>query len=118
MPVTVYHYPACSTCRKALAWLDRKGIAHTRVDIVKEPPPRGVLARVLEQSGGNLRALFNTSGQSYREGNFKERLPALTREQALEALSKDGKLIKRPLLISDKAALAGFDETVWGRALL
>ncbi len=118
MSVTVYHYPACSTCRKALAWLDRHGVAHTRIDIVKEPPSRSVLARVLPQTGDNLRALFNTSGQSYRDGNFKERLPTLSRDQALDALAADGKLIKRPLLITKDGALVGFDEAAWKRTLL
>ena len=27
MSLTVYQYPKCSTCRKALKWLDERGIA-------------------------------------------------------------------------------------------
>lgn len=113
MAITVYHYPACSTCRRALKWLDQRGIAHDRIDIVKQPPTREVLGRVLVANGGNLRALFNTSGQSYRDGNFKERLPMLSTEQALDALASDGKLIKRPLVVSERVALAGFHEAAW-----
>jgi len=118
MALTVYHYPACSTCRRALKWLEEHAIPHARVDIVQQPPSRAILERVLEHQNGNLRALFNTSGQSYREGNFKERLPKLTREQALAALAADGKLIKRPLLVDDWRSLVGFDEAAYRTALL
>jgi arsenate reductase len=118
MAPTVYHYPNCSTCRRALKWLDEHAIAHTRVDIVLQPPSRALLSQVLAQLGGNVRALFNTSGQSYRDGNFKERLPKLSEEQALDALAADGKLIKRPLLVATKLALIGFDEAAYRRALL
>jgi arsenate reductase (glutaredoxin) len=117
MAITVYHYPGCSTCRRALKWLDAQGIAHERVHIVEQPPKKTELTRALKTSGLALRALFNTSGQSYRDGNFKERLPALTEAQALDALANDGKLIKRPLLLGDDVTLVGFDEAAWKRAL-
>ncbi|MDB4990540.1 MAG: arsenate reductase related protein [Myxococcaceae bacterium] len=116
MALTVYQYPACSTCRKALKWLDEQGIAHERVHIVEQPPSQAVLARALDQ-GLPLRALFNTSGLSYREGNFKERLPTLSREQALAELAKDGKLIKRPFVAGERFTLVGFHEADWKKAL-
>jgi arsenate reductase (glutaredoxin) len=117
MALTVYHYPACSTCRRALKWLDQHGIVHNRVDIVQHPPSRAELQRILDETGGPMRSLFNTSGQSYRDGNFKERLPSLSAEAALTALEADGKLIKRPLAIGDGVALVGFEETRWAAAL-
>jgi arsenate reductase len=117
MAITVYHYPACSTCKRALKWLDSQGIAHERVHIVEHPPTKKQLARVRELGDLPLRALFNTSGQSYRDGNFKERLPTLSESAALDALASDGKLIKRPLVLGDEVALVGFNEEAWQRAL-
>lgn len=117
MTLTVYHYPACSTCRKALKWLTDQGIAHERVHIVEQPPTTAELAQPLDRHGLPLRALFNTSGQSYRDGNFKERLAKLSRDDALAALRADGKLIKRPFVVGPKVALVGFDEAAWRRAL-
>ncbi len=116
MPLTVYQYPKCSTCRKALTWLDQRGVTHARVDIVTAPPSKAVLASVLA-SGVPLRKLFNTSGESYRGGNFKEKLATMSDADALEALAADGKLIKRPLVVGDGVALVGFDEPAWKAAL-
>lgn len=114
--VTVYQYPACSTCRKALKWLDTKGIAYDAVHIVDEPPSEKLLKRALA-SGLPLKRLFNTSGESYKNGNFKDKLPAMTEAQALKALAADGKLIKRPFLVTEEAILTGFDEAAWQEAL-
>src|SRR5262245_10381721 len=107
MAVTVYQYPKCSTCRKALKWLDAHGVRYESVNIVERPPARSTLGRALQHAGLPLRALFNTSGESYRNGGFKERLPVLSQAEALSALAQDGKLIKRPLLIDGERVLVG-----------
>ncbi len=108
--ITVYHYPACSTCVKALAWLTAHDVAHERVHIVDSPPSVAVLRRALKRSGLPLAKLFNVSGVSYREGDFKSRLPGMSEAEALAALAADGKLIKRPLLLGEDFALVGFRE--------
>jgi arsenate reductase len=114
---TLYHYPGCSTCKKALAWLRAGSVNFRAIDLVLSPPTEGELRRYWEASGRPLGAFFNTSGQSYRDGNFKERLPTMSDDQKLAALAADGKLIKRPLLIRARGALlavaVGFREEEW-----
>jgi arsenate reductase len=117
MALTVYQYPKCSTCRKALKWLDEHGIAYKSVDIVSAPPSGAALKRALKQSGRELRAFFNTSGESYRAGGYKDKLAGMSEADALRELSADGKLIKRPLLIGYDMVLVGFDEKAWSSAL-
>ena len=117
--LTVYHYPRCSTCKKALKWLEAHGIEATLVDIVSSPPSRQLLARVLKDSGLPLQKLFNTSGELYREGNYKQRLAQLSEGDALEELAEHGKLIKRPIAVGTVAgktvALVGFREADYER---
>jgi arsenate reductase (glutaredoxin) len=113
MALKVYHYAKCSTCRKARAFLDRKGVAYDAIDIVLEPPSQKQLKEAMKRSGLPIKKMFNTSGQSYREGKFGERLPALSESEALAALAADGKLIKRPLVLGEDFALVGFDEAAY-----
>jgi arsenate reductase len=113
MPLKVYHYPKCSTCRKARAFLDRKGVSYDAVDIVLHPPSQKELKEAMKRSGLPIKKMFNTSGQSYREGKFGERLSTLSDSEALAALAEDGKLIKRPLILGDDFALVGFDEPTY-----
>jgi arsenate reductase len=109
----VYQHAKCSTCRKALAFLEKRGIEFESIDIVTRPPSKKELKNVLATSGLPIKKLFNTSGQSYRDGRFGERLPGMSEAEALAALAADGKLIKRPLVIGEDFALAGFDEPAY-----
>ncbi len=109
--ISVYQYPRCSTCRKALKWLDARGIDYTATDIVASPPSRQVLEDLWRRSGLPLKRFFNTSGVSYRGGGFKDRLPTMSDADQLEALAADGKLIKRPVVDAGEASvLVGFKE--------
>lgn len=116
MTITVYHYPRCSTCKKALAWLSARGVLVTTTDLVEAPPSANVLAEILEKSGAPLAKLWNTSGELYRAGNYRERVASMTREEALRELSAHGKLIKRPLVLGPRFALIGFREAEYDAA--
>lgn len=115
--LTIYEYSGCSTCKKALKWLDAHGLAYTKVPIVEQPPSAKQLQAVLRTAELPLKKLFNTSGQSYREGGWSARLGEVTEAEALAALAADGKLIKRPLLVGKGLALVGFDEAAYEDAL-
>ena len=115
--IKVYQYPKCGTCRKALAWLDANGVAYQSIDIVERPPSRTALAQARKLAGVPIRKLFNTSGQSYRQGGFKEALETMSDAEAIAALAADGKLIKRPLVLGDGFALVGFREAEWAEQL-
>src|SRR5438046_2644405 len=112
MAIKVFHYPNCSTCRKARKWLDARGVAYDAVDIVATPPKTAELQRALK-SGVPLKKLFNTSGQSYREGGWGQKLGDVDEAKALAALAADGKLIKRPFVLADDRVLVGFDEATY-----
>jgi arsenate reductase len=111
--VTVYQYPKCSTCQKALRWLDAHHIPYQSIDIVAAPPSLAVLTKAHGQSGLPIAKLFNTSGKSYREGDFKARLKGWSDALALAELAKDGKLIKRPLVMAGGVVLVGFDSAFY-----
>lgn len=100
-------YAACSTCKKAKTWLKENGHTVEVRPIVDEPPTKQELAKWIPLSGLPVRKWLNTSGQSYRALG-KERVDAMTDAQIVEALSKDGKLVKRPVLVSKDRVLVGF----------
>ena len=112
----VYSYNRCSPCRKALAWLAERGIAHKVYDITLTPPSKVMLAAA-HQSLGDRKLLFNTSGQSYRAMGAAA-VKALSDDQAMDALAADGKLIKRPFVeVNSSTYLTGFKPDLWELAL-
>lgn len=114
----VFQYPQCSTCKKALKWLAAHDIEFESIHIVDHPPTKAELRTALKGAGIPLKKLFNTSGASYREGRFGERLATMSETEALDALANDGKLIKRPVVLGKGVALVGFDENAYQTQLL
>ncbi len=114
--VTVYEHATCGTCKKALAWLRANDVAFERVPIATKPPSRAELASLVERSGRPIERFFNTSGGSYRTllaERGKDAVKALSRDEILDLLARDGMLIKRPIVVTKDAVLVGFDEAAY-----
>ena len=106
-------YRKCSTCQKALKWLEENSIDFTERPIVEENPTYEELKRWYEKSGLPLKKFFNTSGLIYKDMNLKDKLPAMSEEDQLKLLSTNGKLVKRPLVVGVDFVLTGFKEKEW-----
>ena len=113
MTYTFYHYPRCSTCVKAKKWLNEQGIEYQAINLAEQPPNAQQLKEIHQNSGKAIKALFNTSGQSYRGGQFKDRLPNMSSDEQFKALAADGMLIKRPILVGGTPNLIGFKVAEW-----
>ena len=113
----VYEYAKCDTCRKALKYLDAKKIAYEKRPIVETLPTTAELKKMLghlHSQGKTFKNLFNTSGEIYRALKIGDRIKAgMTEAEALDLLAKNGKLIKRPFVLSPEAGTVGFDENTW-----
>ena len=108
----IYSYSKCSTCRKAIAWLKDKGLNYQLIDISITPPTKDLL-RIALSKFENKKMLFNTSGKSYRSIGAKV-VNNMTDEEALEALEKDGKLVKRPfIVIGESDIILGFKPDIF-----
>ena len=83
------------------------------IPIREQPPTKTELKTMLANNNGNIRKLFNTSGGDYKALNLKEKLPGMSDSKAIDLMSKNGNLIKRPFCIKGKAGLVGFNEADW-----
>ena len=109
----VYVYHKCSTCKDALAFLKKNKIEAEVKEITETPPSIQELHTMLERVNGNLKKLFNTSGQLYRELKLNEKLADMPLESSLKLLSENGMLVKRPFLIGKNFGFLGFKEDEW-----
>ena len=114
----VYCYSKCSTCKKALAWLDENDVSYELLDIKTNHPGLAELAAAYEKSGLPLKRFFNTSGNLYKEMALKDKLPEMSEEEQLALLATDGMLVKRPLVIGDDFVLTDFKEAEWKEKVL
>lgn len=115
--VKVYCYDRCSTCKKALSWLDEHKIGYEKLDIKTQNPDVETLKTLHEKSGLPLKRFFNSSGMLYKELELSKKLPGMSEEEQYNILSTDGMLVKRPLLVTDNEVFPGFKEVEWERIL-
>ncbi len=116
--ITVYCYSRCSTCKKALKWLDGKNIPYELRDIKTEHPDEETLRSYYRASGLPLKRFFNTSGIPYREMGLSKKLADLSEDEQLALLASDGMLVKRPLVAGSDFVLTGFRVEEWEDKLL
>ena len=117
MSVLFLQYPPCTTCKKAKAWLDERGVTYEARNIKEENPTAEELKAWHEKSGLPLKKFFNTSGLAYKALGLKDRLPTMSEEEQYQLLASDGMLVKRPLVIGEKFVLVGFREAQWQERL-
>lgn len=116
--IKVYCYNRCTTCKKALKWLEENEIDHEVIDIKEDHPDETKLREYYSMSGLPLKRFFNTSGMQYRELGLAKKLPEMSEDEQLALLATDGMLVKRPLLIGDDIVLTGFKVAEWEEKLL
>lgn len=110
-------YPKCTTCQKAEAWLNEKGIEYEVRNIKEDKPTYDELKVWYEASGLDIKRFFNTSGLLYKSMGLKEKLAEMTIEEKLKLLASDGMLVKRPIVVGEGIVLVGFKEKEWIEAI-
>ena len=113
----IYCYPRCTTCQRATKYLDAKSVKYEYINIKENNPDKETLRSHWQKSGLDLKKFFNTSGILYREMELSKKLTSMSDEEKLDLLATDGMLVKRPILVTEKAVLVGFKESEWEEEL-
>ena len=112
--IIFYSYLKCSTCRKAAKWLESKDFEFQLIDIVKEPPLVNYLNLALEQYSDDKKRIFNTKGKAFKTLDLD--IDHLSKDEIIQLLLSDGKLIKRPFLIYEgEKVILGFKEIEYAK---
>jgi arsenate reductase len=101
----------------ALSFLEKNKIFFIRKEITEERPSLAELKRMCDYAKGDVRKLFNSSGQLYREFQLAEKLNEMSLSECFSLLNQHGMLIKRPFLLGENIGLLGFKETEWSQSL-
>ncbi len=106
MGVTVYGLPHCSTCQKAVAFLEDRGVRVERFHDVKAEPLSAGEIRALAERVGGAEKLFSRRARKYRALGLHER--ELSEEEMLRLMADEYTFITRPVVVADGGAVAGF----------
>ncbi|HEX2189845.1 MAG TPA: ArsC/Spx/MgsR family protein [Longimicrobiaceae bacterium] len=106
MGVTVYGLPHCSTCQKAVAYLEGKGVRVDRFHDLKTDRLTADEVRGLAERVGGAEKLFSRRAMKYRQMGLHER--DLSEEEMLRLMAEEYTFVTRPVVVAGERATAGF----------
>jgi Spx/MgsR family transcriptional regulator len=104
---TIYGLAHCGTCKKAMAWLDQRGISYRFVDYRDQPLTADLLRQCAAQLGWEK--LVNRASYSWRDLPAERKTP-VDESAWLALVAEIPTLIKRPLLLREGRANVGFSD--------
>jgi arsenate reductase len=105
MSVKIFHNPRCSKSRQTLGLLQEQGEEPTIIEYLKTPPSAKELDAILRQLGLEPRELMRRKEPEYKAAGLDN--PDLTRDELIQAMVDQPKLIERPIVIKDNRAILG-----------
>jgi arsenate reductase (glutaredoxin) len=111
MALKLYGLTKCSTCQKAVDWLDQHKIAHSFSDMKNNPITKEQVAAWSMALGG-WEKMINRAGYTWR-GLPASETADLTDAQAVALAVKNPSLIRRPLIEHEDGSVSvGFSKKI------
>jgi Spx/MgsR family transcriptional regulator len=98
--------PSCTTCRKARAFMERRGFDLRFRDLGKERMSAAEIEKLIGRR--DHREFLNTRNELYRQRKMKENPPS--REETVRMMAEEPNLIRRPVILCGGRIVLGFDE--------
>lgn len=113
--VDVYGLPHCTTCQKAVAFLEERGVPiRSFRDLKAEPLSRAEVEELARKVGG-AEALFSKRAMKYRKMGLHEQ--QLSEDDLLRLMAEEYTFVTRPVIVRGERATAGFSEKRVGELL-
>ena len=107
----LYGLKKCTTCQKAVTWLNDNKMKNTFSDVREEPVTKEQVARWSKAMGG-WEKMINRAGYTWRGLDEAER-ENLTESKAITLAVKHPSLIRRPLIEhADGSLTVGFSKKI------
>jgi len=98
--------PTCTTCRKAKAFMERRGYLLNFRDLGKERLTPTELEKLIGPRDHT--DFLNTRNELYRRKKMKDHPPS--RKEAIRLMASEPNLIRRPIVVAGGRVVVGFDQ--------
>lgn len=104
--VQFLHKPNCTTCRKARHYMEKRGYQLYFRDLATQRLSPEELEKLIGKR--DYLQFLNTRNRVYRQKNMKGNPPS--RETAIQMMSQEPNLIRRPVIVAGGRVVLGFDQ--------
>jgi len=105
MKVRIYHNPRCSKSRQTLELLNARGLDVDIIEYLQTPPDMSTLLDLAGKLDISLRDLMRTGEDEYKQA--RDQVEAMDDAELALWLTKNPKVIQRPIVVSAKGARIG-----------
>lgn len=104
--VTFLHKPTCATCRKARAFMEKRGYHLNYRDLVKDRMSATELEKLIGKH--DHEDFLNPRSEIFQKKKMKNNPPS--RREAISLMAKNPGLIRRPVIVAGGRVVIGYDE--------
>lgn len=101
-----YTYPSCTSCRKAKGWLKQHDISYEERHLFRNKPNASELMEMLKLTKSGVEDIVATRSTLYKQ--LKVDLDTLPLSKAVELLSSEPGLLRRPILTDGEKLVVGY----------
>lgn len=111
--ITLYGIKNCSTVAKANKWLSSKNVKHNFHDYKKNGANQELITLFIKEF--TWQKVINIKGTTYKK--LPDEQKPTNEIEAINIALTNPSIIKRPIILSDKYKILGFDETEYLKLL-
>jgi arsenate reductase len=104
--VEVYGLPYCTTCQRAIQYLQERGVTIQNFRDVKTQPLSRAEVEGLAGKAGGAEKLFSRRAMKYRQMGLHEQ--QLSEDDLLRLMTEEYTFVTRPVIVRGDRATAGF----------
>ncbi|EST11043.1 Spx/MgsR family RNA polymerase-binding regulatory protein [Sporolactobacillus laevolacticus] len=103
-----YTYPSCTSCRKTKGWLKDHDVNYEERHLFRNRPDAKELLELIKLSKSGVEELLATRSATYKK--LTVNLNDMPLSQALQLLSDEPKLLKRPIITDGTQLIVGYHQ--------
>lgn len=107
--IIIYLSPSCTSCRKAYAWLEEYNIPFIERNIMKDPPTKTELKKILSLTAKGTEEIVSTRSKAFRR--LKIDIEDMSLQELYELIYDHPEILRKPIIIDHRRIQIGYNES-------
>ena len=105
----IYLSPSCTSCRKAHAWLEKYNIPFIERNIIKDPPTKTELKKILSLTSKGTEEIVSTRSKAFARLNVN--IEEMSLDELYELIHQHPEILRKPIIIDQRRIQVGYNES-------
>lgn len=106
--ITVYTTNSCSSCKKAIKWLNDHLIKFTEKNLFTEPITRQDIKIMLENTENGFEDIISTRSKAFQ--NLNVSIDDMTYNELVDFIINNPSVLRRPIIVDDRKMQIGYND--------